>query len=52
MAASDLAEMEFSQDGWTLRLVRRPQPQRKCRRRPRGPYGAAQTARSPPQRLP
>ena len=23
MAASDLAEMEFSQDGWTLRLVRR-----------------------------
>ena len=24
MSASDLAEMEFSQDGWTLRLVRRP----------------------------
>ena len=24
MAATDLAEMEFSQDGWTLRLVRRP----------------------------
>ena len=24
MAASDLAEMEFSQDGWTLRLVRHP----------------------------
>jgi acetyl-CoA carboxylase biotin carboxyl carrier protein len=24
MAASDLAEMEFVQDGWTLRLVRRP----------------------------
>ena len=24
MASSDLAEMEFSQDGWTLRLVRRP----------------------------
>ena len=24
MTASDLAEMEFSQDGWTLRLVRRP----------------------------
>ena len=23
MAASDLSEMEFSQDGWTLRLVRR-----------------------------
>jgi acetyl-CoA carboxylase biotin carboxyl carrier protein len=23
MAASDLAEMEFAQDGWTLRLVRR-----------------------------
>jgi acetyl-CoA carboxylase biotin carboxyl carrier protein len=23
MAASDLAQMEFSQDGWTLRLVRR-----------------------------
>jgi acetyl-CoA carboxylase biotin carboxyl carrier protein len=23
MAASDLAEMEFTQDGWTLRLVRR-----------------------------
>ncbi|MEP6875004.1 MAG: acetyl-CoA carboxylase biotin carboxyl carrier protein subunit [Burkholderiales bacterium] len=23
MAASDLAEMEFSQEGWTLRLVRR-----------------------------
>ena len=22
MASSDLAEMEFSQDGWTLRLVR------------------------------
>ncbi|MBI3369530.1 MAG: acetyl-CoA carboxylase biotin carboxyl carrier protein subunit [Burkholderiales bacterium] len=24
MAGSDLAEMEFSRDGWTLRLVRRP----------------------------
>jgi acetyl-CoA carboxylase biotin carboxyl carrier protein len=24
MASSDLAEMEFSRDGWTLRLVRRP----------------------------
>ena len=24
MASSDLVEMEFSQDGWTLRLVRRP----------------------------
>jgi acetyl-CoA carboxylase biotin carboxyl carrier protein len=24
MASSDLAEMEFSQDGWVLRLVRRP----------------------------
>ena len=24
MASSDLAEMEFSQDGWTLRLARRP----------------------------
>ena len=24
MASSDLAEMAFSQDGWTLRLVRRP----------------------------
>lgn len=24
MAASDLAEMEFSQDGWSLHLVRRP----------------------------
>ena len=24
MAASDLAEMEYSQDGWTLRLVRHP----------------------------
>jgi acetyl-CoA carboxylase biotin carboxyl carrier protein len=24
MAASDLAEMEFSRDGWTLRLVRHP----------------------------
>jgi len=24
MTASDLAEMEFSQDGWSLRLVRRP----------------------------
>lgn len=24
MAASDLAEMEFSRDGWTLKLVRRP----------------------------
>ena len=24
MASSDLAEMEFSQDGWTLRLVRQP----------------------------
>jgi acetyl-CoA carboxylase biotin carboxyl carrier protein len=26
MAASDLAEMEFSENGWSLRLVRRPQP--------------------------
>jgi acetyl-CoA carboxylase biotin carboxyl carrier protein len=25
MAASDLAEMEFSEAGWSLRLVRRPQ---------------------------
>ena len=25
MAASDLAEMEYSQDGWTLRLVRHAQ---------------------------
>jgi acetyl-CoA carboxylase biotin carboxyl carrier protein len=25
MAASDLAEMEFSEGGWSLRLVRRPQ---------------------------
>jgi len=25
MATSDLAEMEFAEDGWTLRLVRRPQ---------------------------
>ncbi len=24
MASSDLAEMEFSRDGWTLKLVRRP----------------------------
>ena len=24
MASSDLSEMAFSQDGWTLRLVRRP----------------------------
>jgi len=24
MAASDLAEMEYQQDGWSLRLVRRP----------------------------
>jgi acetyl-CoA carboxylase biotin carboxyl carrier protein len=26
MAASDLNEMEFSEGGWSLRLVRRPQP--------------------------
>ncbi|MGY8635529.1 acetyl-CoA carboxylase biotin carboxyl carrier protein subunit [Bradyrhizobium sp. 14AA] len=26
MAASDLNEMEFSEDGWSLRLVRRAQP--------------------------
>jgi len=26
MASSDLAEMEFSQDGWTLRLVRHASP--------------------------
>ena len=26
MAASDLAEMEFSEGGWSLRLVRRSQP--------------------------
>jgi len=26
MAASDLNEMEFSEDGWSLRLVRREQP--------------------------
>jgi acetyl-CoA carboxylase biotin carboxyl carrier protein len=26
MAASDLAEMEFSEGGWSLRLVRRPRP--------------------------
>jgi len=26
MAASDLNEMEFSEDGWSLRLVRRLQP--------------------------
>jgi acetyl-CoA carboxylase biotin carboxyl carrier protein len=26
MATSDLAEMEFSEGGWSLRLVRRPRP--------------------------
>jgi acetyl-CoA carboxylase biotin carboxyl carrier protein len=26
MAASDLAEMQVNEDGWSLRLVRRPQP--------------------------
>jgi acetyl-CoA carboxylase biotin carboxyl carrier protein len=26
MAASDLSEMQFSEDGWSLRLVRRPAP--------------------------
>jgi acetyl-CoA carboxylase biotin carboxyl carrier protein len=26
MAASDLAEMQVSEEGWSLRLVRRPQP--------------------------
>jgi acetyl-CoA carboxylase biotin carboxyl carrier protein len=26
MAASDLNEMEFSEDGWSLKLVRRPEP--------------------------
>ena len=26
MASSDLSEMEFSQDGWTLRLARGPAP--------------------------
>ncbi|HTO66702.1 MAG TPA: acetyl-CoA carboxylase biotin carboxyl carrier protein subunit [Bradyrhizobium sp.] len=26
MASSDLAEMQFSEDGWSLRLVRRPRP--------------------------
>ena len=37
MAASDLAEMEFSRDGWTLKLVRRP-------------AGAAQPPAVPPAR--
>lgn len=26
MTASDLNEMEFTEDGWSLKLVRRPQP--------------------------
>jgi acetyl-CoA carboxylase biotin carboxyl carrier protein len=30
MAASDLTEMEFSQDGWTLRLVRRSAAPAEC----------------------
>lgn len=42
MASSDLAEMEFSQDGWTLRLVRRPQVDA----RPASPSQALQPARA------
>jgi acetyl-CoA carboxylase biotin carboxyl carrier protein len=34
MAASDLNEMEFSEGGWALRLVRRPQPAELSRLQP------------------
>jgi acetyl-CoA carboxylase biotin carboxyl carrier protein len=43
MSASDVAEMQFSQDGWTLRLVRRSM-------HPRGESdAAASTAHAPGQ---
>ena len=42
MAASDLAEMEFAQDGWTLRLVRRAASAAQARA-----AGSPQVARAP-----
>ncbi|WP_293853648.1 acetyl-CoA carboxylase biotin carboxyl carrier protein subunit [uncultured Alsobacter sp.] len=46
MAASDLAEMEFSEDGWSLRLVRHKGPEAaaatmQAAPRPRAPAPAA-----------
>jgi acetyl-CoA carboxylase biotin carboxyl carrier protein len=52
MASSDLAEMEFSQDGWTLRLVRGTSgaapasaPERPRLKAPAPGHGAASPAR-------
>jgi acetyl-CoA carboxylase biotin carboxyl carrier protein len=46
MASSDLAEMEVSRDGWTLRLVRRAAPP--ATSRSAGPRRAAASADTPP----
>jgi acetyl-CoA carboxylase biotin carboxyl carrier protein len=48
MLSSDLAEMEFSQDGWTLRLVRRPVTSATQESAPK----AARTATPGPRPLP
>jgi acetyl-CoA carboxylase biotin carboxyl carrier protein len=45
MAASDLAEMEYSQDGWTLRMVRHA-PASTTPDAQRAPVGAATRAAS------
>ncbi len=47
MAASDLAEMEYSQDGWTLRLARRAStsPTAEAQRPPAGTATRAAAAR-------
>src|SRR4030095_12011637 len=46
MQASDLSEMEFSQDGWTLKLTRSPIAG-KSATSPQGPHGSARSM-SPP----
>ena len=47
MAASDLAEMEYSEDGWTLRLVRHASssPTAEAKRTPAGTATRAAAAR-------
>jgi acetyl-CoA carboxylase biotin carboxyl carrier protein len=48
MAASDLAEMEFSGGGWSLRLVRRPRPTDMPARSPRASDATPAKGRSRP----
>jgi acetyl-CoA carboxylase biotin carboxyl carrier protein len=51
MAASDLAEMHINEDGWSVRLVRRPQPGDMAGPAPSVRKHTRTAARSQPARL-